>query len=126
MAALTRSSAPPLPARCYKWPDCGAKFHRHASNPHPRLLNGRTGDPGVYVEALHLRETILLDCGDLSALTPRHLLRVAVLAVPHAHMGHWAGFDRFLRLLIGRDKRLAIIGPEGFTQCLFHRLQAYT
>lgn len=93
---------------------------------HPRLLNGRTGDPGVYVEALHLPETILLDCGDLSALTPRHLLRVGVLAVSHAHMDHWAGFDRLLRLLIGRDKRLAVIGPEGFTQRLFHRLQAYT
>jgi ribonuclease Z len=93
---------------------------------HPRLLNGRTGDPGVYVEALHLPEAILLDCGDLSALTPRHLLRVGVLAVSHAHMDHWAGFDRLLRLLIGRDKRLAVIGPEGFTQRLFHRLQGYT
>ncbi|WP_043342328.1 MBL fold metallo-hydrolase [Belnapia moabensis] len=93
---------------------------------HPRLLTGRTGDPGVYVEALHLPETILLDCGDLSALTPRHLLRLGVLAVSHAHMDHWAGFDRLLRLLIGRNKRLPVIGPEGFTQRLFHRLQAYT
>jgi ribonuclease Z len=93
---------------------------------HPRLLNGRTGDPGVYVEALHLSGTILLDCGDLSVLTPRHLLRLGVLAVSHAHMDHWAGFDRLLRLLIGRDKCLPVIGPEGFTQRLFHRLQAYT
>lgn len=93
---------------------------------HPRLLNGRIGDPGVYVEALHLPETILLDCGDLSTLTPRHLLRLGVVAVSHAHMDHWAGFDRLLRLLIGRDKRLPVIGPEGFTQRLFHRLQAYT
>ena len=93
---------------------------------HPRLLNGRTGDPGVLVEALHLPGTILLDCGDLSALVPRHLLRLGVLAVSHAHMDHWAGFDRLLLLLIGRDKRLPVIGPEGFIQRLFHRLQAYT
>jgi ribonuclease Z len=93
---------------------------------HPRLLNGRTGDPGVYVEALHLPDAILLDCGDLSALTPRHLLRVGVLAVSHAHMDHWVGFDQLLRLLIGREKRLPVVGPEGFTQRLFHRLQAYT
>ncbi|SDD54828.1 MBL fold metallo-hydrolase [Belnapia rosea] len=93
---------------------------------HPRLLNGRTGDPGVYVEVLHQSGAVLLDCGDLSTLTPRHLLRLEVVAISHAHMDHWAGFDRLLRLLIGRDKRLTVIGPEGFTQRLFHRLQAYT
>ncbi|MCW8087332.1 MBL fold metallo-hydrolase [Sabulicella glaciei] len=93
---------------------------------HPRLLNGRTGDPALYVEALHRTEAILLDCGDLSALSPRHLLRVSALAVSHAHMDHWAGFDRLLRLLIGREKTLPVVGPQGFAQRLFHRLQAYT
>ena len=93
---------------------------------HPRLLNGRTGDPGVYLEALHLPGAVLLDCGDLSALSPRHLLRVDALAVSHAHMDHWGGFDRLLRLLIGREKRLPVVGPAGFAERLFHRLQAYT
>ena len=101
---------------------------------HPRLLNGRTGDPAVYVEALHRPDAVLLDCGDLSALSPRHLLRVGALAVSHAHMDHWAhahmdhwaGFDRLLRLLVGRDKRLPVVGPQGFAQRLFHRLQTYT
>ena len=93
---------------------------------HPRLLNGRDGDPGVYLEALHLPDAVLLDCGDLSALSPRHLLRVGALAVSHAHMDHWAGFDRLLRLLIGREKHLPVVGPEGFAERLFHRLQAYT
>ncbi len=93
---------------------------------HPRLLNGRDGDPGVYLEALHLPDAVLLDCGDLSSLSPRHLLRVGALAVSHAHMDHWAGFDRLLRLLIGREKRLPVVGPTGFAERLFHRLQAYT
>ncbi|MCB4820988.1 MBL fold metallo-hydrolase [Roseicella aerolata] len=93
---------------------------------HPRLLNGRQGDPGVYLEALHHAEALLLDCGDLSALGPRHLLRVGVVAVSHAHMDHWAGFDRLLRLLIGREKRLQVVGPSGFAERLYHRLQAYT
>jgi len=93
---------------------------------HPRLLNGRSGDPGVYVEALHRPDAVLLDCGDLSALSVRHLLRVGILAVSHAHMDHWAGFDQLLRPLIGREKRISVVGPEGFTERLFHRLQAYT
>ncbi|WP_426955639.1 hypothetical protein [Muricoccus radiodurans] len=93
---------------------------------HPRLLNGRTGDPALYVEALHLPDAVLFDCGDLSALSPRHLLRVGILAVSHAHMDHWADFDRLLRLLIGREKRLSVVGPEGFARRLRHRLQAYT
>lgn len=93
---------------------------------HPRLLNGRTGDPGLWIEALHRPEAILLDCGDLSALTPRQLLRVGLVAVSHAHMDHWAGFDRLLRLLIGRERRLQMVGPAGFAERLFHRLQAYT
>ncbi|MBP0447123.1 hypothetical protein J8J14_20305 [Roseomonas sp. SSH11] len=93
---------------------------------HPRLLNGRSGDPAVYVEALHLPQAVLLDCGDLSSLSARHLLRVGLVAVSHAHMDHWAGFDRLLRLLIGREKRLPVVGPEGFAQRLFHKLQAYT
>lgn len=93
---------------------------------HPRLLNGRSGDPAVYVEALHRPDAVLLDCGDLSALSPRHLLRVGLLAVSHAHMDHWAGFDRLLRLLVGRGKRLPVVGPHGFAERLFHRLRAYT
>jgi ribonuclease Z len=93
---------------------------------HPRLLNGRGGDPGVYVEAPQLGQAVLLDCGDLSSLSPRHLLHVGALAVSHAHMDHWAGFDQLLRLLIGRDRTLPVLGPAGFADRLFHRLQAYT
>ncbi|MCR0982405.1 MBL fold metallo-hydrolase [Roseomonas populi] len=93
---------------------------------HPRLLNGRSGDPGILVEAMHRTGLVLIDCGDLSALSPRHLLRVEIVAVSHAHMDHWAGFDTLLRPLIGREKRLTLVGPAGFAQRVFHRLQGYT
>lgn len=93
---------------------------------HPRLLNGRSGDPGLYVEAPHLSAAILFDCGDLSSLSPRHLLRVAAVAVSHAHMDHWADVDRLIRLHVGRAKHLPVIGPDGFAQRLYHRLQSYT
>ncbi|MBR0678948.1 ribonuclease Z [Roseomonas eburnea] len=93
---------------------------------HPRLLNGRSGDPALFVEALHLPDSVLLDCGDVTALAPRHLLRLGALGVSHAHMDHWAGFDRLLRLLVGRGRTLPVVGPAGFADRLFHRLQAYT
>ena len=93
---------------------------------HPRLLNGRNGDPGLYVEAMHAPGAVLLDCGELGSLSPRHLLRVEVLGVSHAHMDHWAGFHHLLRLLVGRPKRLPVLGPAGFAQRLFHALQAFT
>ncbi|HEV7263690.1 MAG TPA: hypothetical protein VGN83_02050 [Falsiroseomonas sp.] len=93
---------------------------------HPRLLNGRTGDPAVYVEALHASGAVLFDCGDLATLSPRHLLRVEALCVSHAHMDHWADADRLLRPLVGREKTLAVIGPEGFAAKLHHRLASYT
>ncbi|WP_270935119.1 MBL fold metallo-hydrolase [Falsiroseomonas oryzae] len=93
---------------------------------HPRLLNGRAGDPAVFVEAMHAPGAVLFDCGDLSALSTGHLLRVELLGVSHAHMDHWADFDRLLRPLIGREKTLQLVGPEGFAARLHHRLAGYT
>jgi len=93
---------------------------------HPRLLNGIAGDPAVFVEALHAPATILFDCGDLSALSTRHLLRVGLLCVSHAHMDHWADVDRLLRPMIGHAKALQVVGPPGFAARLHHRLASYT
>lgn len=93
---------------------------------HPRLLNGIAGDPGVFVEAMHAPGAVLFDCGDLSALSTGHLLRVELLGVSHAHMDHWADLDRLLRPLIGREKTLRLVGPPGFAARLQHRLAGYT
>jgi len=93
---------------------------------HPRLLNGRAGDPGVFVEALHASGTVLFDCGDLSSLSTGHLLRVDLLCISHAHMDHWSDFDRLLRPLVGREKLLQVVGPPGFAALLQRRLASYT
>ncbi len=93
---------------------------------HPRLLNGRAGDPAVFVEAMHAPGAVLFDCGDLSALSTGHLLRVDLLCVSHAHMDHWADVDRLLRPLIGREKTVQVVGPPGFAARLHHRLASYT
>lgn len=91
-----------------------------------RLLQGQEGDPGLYVQALHQAETALLDCGDLAGLSPRELLRVGALLISHAHMDHWADVDRLLRVLIGREKTLRVMGPEGLAARLRHRLLSYS
>ena len=92
---------------------------------HPRLVNGRFGDPALFVEALHRREAVLFDLGDVSALSARDLLRVTHVFVTHTHMDHFVGFDALLRVHVGRDKAIAMVGPDGFAERVHHKLQAY-
>lgn len=92
---------------------------------HPRLVNGRFGDPALFVEALHERAALLFDLGDLAPLSARDLLRVTHCFVTHTHMDHFVGFDALLRLHIGRDKRIELVGPEGIADRVHHKLQGY-
>ncbi len=92
---------------------------------HPRLVNGRFGDPALYVEMLHRRAALLFDLGDLSALPARDLLRVSHVFVSHLHIDHFIGFDALLRVCVGREKSIAMVGPVGFAERVHHKLQAY-
>jgi ribonuclease Z len=92
---------------------------------HPRLVNGRSGDPALYIETLFERRAILFDLGDISVLPPRKLLRLEYAFVSHAHVDHFIGFDHLLRLLVGRDTTVKLYGPEGFVAQVHHKLQAY-
>ena len=94
-------------------------------NLHPRLVNGRSGDPALFVEMLHRRGALLFDMGDLSALSARDLLRVSHVFVSHCHMDHFVGFDALLRVSVGREKSIAMVGPAGFRERVHHKLQAY-
>jgi ribonuclease Z len=96
------------------------------SNLHPRLVNGRFGDPALFVEQLHRREAILFDLGDLSALSARDLLRVDTVCISHMHMDHFIGFDALLRVNVGRERRIRMIGPEGLIETADHKLHGYT
>ncbi|XIA65375.1 MBL fold metallo-hydrolase [Bradyrhizobium sp. TZ2] len=92
---------------------------------HPSLVNGRSGDPALYIETLFERRAILFDLGDISVLPPRKLLRLEYVFVSHAHVDHFIGFDYLLRLLVGRDTTVRLYGPEGFAAQVHHKLQAY-
>jgi len=93
---------------------------------HPQLINPPDEDPGLLIEFLFERRALLLDLGDLAPVPPRTLLRVTHAFVTHAHMDHFAGLDRLLRVCLGREKALHLFGPEGFVDRVAGRLAGYT
>jgi ribonuclease Z len=93
---------------------------------HPQLVNDPFGDPALYVDFLYERRALLFDLGDLAALPARKLLRLSHVFVSHTHMDHFAGFDRLLRICLGRERELTLYGPPGFVDQVEHKLAAYT
>jgi ribonuclease Z len=91
-----------------------------------RLVNGTTGDPALYIDFEFRRRALMFDLGDITTLAPRHVLRVTDIFVSHAHMDHFIGFDRVLRLMLGRSRRLRLYGPPGFLDRVTHRVLGYT
>ena len=92
----------------------------------PVLVNGPFGDPGLYVDLLFERRALLFDLGDIAALAPRQVLRISDVFVTHTHVDHFIGFDRLLRLRLGRDQPVTLVGPPRFIEQLDHKLAAYT
>lgn len=92
---------------------------------HPTLVNGRSGDPALYIETLFERRAILFDLGDLSTFPSRKLQRIGHVFVSHTHIDHFIGFDRLLRAHVGREKTIKLYGPSGFIVQIHHKLQAY-
>lgn len=92
---------------------------------HPRLVNGRFGDPGLFVERLHHRGALLFDLGDLAPLAARDLLRVSHVFVTHTHIDHFIGFDALLRVNVARDATIELVGPPDVADQVGHKLGGY-
>ncbi|MHA1554226.1 MAG: ribonuclease Z [Alphaproteobacteria bacterium] len=89
------------------------------------LVNGPWGDPTLYVEMRHERRAMLFDLGEIHALAPRKLLRIEHVFVSHTHLDHFVGFDHLLRVVLDRDRRIAIYGPDGMIEAVRSKLAGY-
>lgn len=90
------------------------------------FLNGVFGDPTLFVWETNGHNAILLDCGDLSRLATRQLLKVSHLFLSHCHMDHFFGFDQLLRAHMGADKTVTIVGPPETSRRVAGKLASYT
>jgi ribonuclease Z len=90
------------------------------------LVNQPFGDPGLYVEIKWARRALLFDLGDNEALGPTRLLRAMDVFISHTHMDHFIGFDRLLRVALGRGKTLRLYGPPGLIENVSGKLRGYT
>ena len=93
---------------------------------HPRLINGPFEDPGLYIPFLFENRSIIFDLGDTHSLSTRDLLKVSQAFITHTHVDHFVGFDRLLRIALGREKILHMYGPSGFFKNVEGKLAAYT
>jgi ribonuclease Z len=93
---------------------------------YPQLVNDRFGDPALYVDLKFERRAILIDLGDLHALPPKKILRVTDIFVSHTHIDHFIGFDHVLRVMLGRERAVRIVGPAGIIDRVEHKLGGYS
>ncbi len=92
---------------------------------HPRLINGPFDDPGLFIPFQFQHRALIFDLGDISGLAPKDVLKISHAFVSHTHMDHFIGFDRLLRLSLGREKNISLYGPPGFLKNVAGKLAGY-
>ena len=93
---------------------------------HPRLINGPFEDPGLFIPFFFEKRAVIFDLGDIYSLSAKDLLKISHVFVSHTHMDHFVGFDRLLRLFLGREKKLYMYGPKGFLKNVEGKLAGYS
>lgn len=92
----------------------------------PRLVNGPFDDPCLYIPFLYEKRAVIFDLGDVFSLSARDILKISHVFITHTHMDHFIGFDRLLRLVLGRNKDIYIYGPENFIKNVEGKLAGYS
>lgn len=93
---------------------------------HCRLVNGRFGDPVLYVQCIWERKALLFDLGEIGRLRPSEILKVSDVFLSHTHVDHFIGFDHMLRVMLNRDRTVRLFGPEGLIANIAGKLAGYT
>jgi len=91
-----------------------------------QLVDPSGREPGLRVGVRDQRRELLFDLGEIRKLSARTLLRTSHAFVSHAHMDHFAGFDHWLALGLGRMPAMTLWGGPGFVDRVEHKLRAYT
>jgi ribonuclease Z len=92
---------------------------------HPRLINRPFDDPGLFIPFLFENRAIVFDLGDINSLSTRDILKISHVFITHTHIDHFIGFDRILRIFLGREKILHLYGPQGFFKNTEGKLAGY-
>ncbi len=92
----------------------------------PRLVNGPFDDPSLFIPFLYEKRAVIFDIGDIFSLSARDILKISHIFITHTHMDHFIGFDRLLRLVLGRDQDLYMYGPENFIKNVEGKLAGYS
>ncbi|MBW1845783.1 MAG: ribonuclease Z [Deltaproteobacteria bacterium] len=93
---------------------------------HPRLINGPFDDPGLFIPFLFENRAIIFDLGDIHAVSAKDILKISHAFITHTHMDHFVGFERLLRLFLGREKNISFYGPKGFIKNIEGKLAGYS
>jgi len=90
------------------------------------LINDVFEDPGVFAEVRWSKRALMFDLGTNDSLSPTRLLRAGDVFISHTHMDHFIGFDRLLRVALGRGKTIKLYGPPGLISNIAGKLKGYT
>jgi ribonuclease Z len=90
------------------------------------IVNGIGGDPAVVIGFQNHGNSLLLDAGSLESLAVKDLLKIRTVCISHAHVDHFIGFDRIIRVNVPHFRTLEVVGPAGIANQIRSKLLAYT
>jgi len=90
-----------------------------------RLVNGSTGDPGLYIDYPGRDNALLFDAGDNGGIAMERLGDLEAVFVTHHHVDHFVGLDRIVRANLDKDKTLHVYGPDGTIRKVYDRIKSY-
>jgi ribonuclease Z len=91
-----------------------------------KLVNGVSGDPALFCFFPLSGKALLLDAGNIEALSNKDILRVKYVCISHTHIDHFIGFDRLLRVHIPHQRPIHLYGPEGLAANVMGKLNGYS